>query len=95
MFINKCKSVGSKQCSYPKAFIEYSLDMDVIYEIIDDYNPNKKRKIFIVFDDMIADILGYEKRNPVVIELFVRGWKLNISLVCTTKSYFAVPKNID
>ena len=65
-----------------------------IYKNIKDYNPNKKRKILIVFDDMIADILSNEKLNPIVSELFIRGRKLNISLVFITKSYFSVPKDI-
>ena len=60
----------------------------------EDYNPNKKRKILIVFDDIIADMLSNKKLNPIVTELFVRGRKLNISLVFITQSYFSVPKNI-
>ena len=48
----------------------------------------------IVFEDMIADILSNKKVNPVVTELFIRGRKLNISLVFMTQYYFAVPKNI-
>ena len=65
-----------------------------IHKNIKDYNPNKKRKILIVFDDMIADMLSNKKLNPIVTELFIRGRKLNISLVFITQSYFAVPKNI-
>ena len=61
---------------------------------IKEYNPNKKRKIVIVFDDMIADMLSNKKINPIVTELFIRGRKLNISLVFITQSYFAVPTNI-
>ena len=64
-----------------KAFIEYSNDMDDVYKNIEEYNPNKKRKILIVFDDMIADMLSNKKLNPVVTELFIRGRKLNISLI--------------
>ena len=48
----------------------------------------------MVFDDMIADMLSNKKLNPIVTELFIRGRKLNISLVFITQSYFAVPKNI-
>ena len=77
-----------------KAFIEYSNYMDDIYKNIEEYNPNKKRKILIVFDDMIADMLSNKKLNPIVTELFIRGRKRNISLVFTTQSYFAVPENI-
>ena len=58
----------------------------------EEYNPNKKRKILIVFDDMIADILSNKKLNLIVNKLFIRGKKLNISLVVITQSYFAVPK---
>ena len=65
-----------------------------IYKNIEDQNPNKKQKILIIFDDMIVDILSNKKLNPIVTELFIRGRKLNISLVLITHSYFAVPKNI-
>ena len=65
-----------------------------IYKYIEEYNPNKKRKLLIVFDDMIADMLSNKKSNPIVTELFIRGRELNISLVLITQSYFAVPKNI-
>ena len=68
--------------------------MDDIYKNIEEYNPNKKRKILIVFDDMIADIFTNKKLNPIVTELFIRGRKLNIFLVFITQSYFAVPKKI-
>ena len=65
-----------------------------IHKNIKDYNPNKKRKILIVFDDMIADMLSNKKLNPIVTELFIRDRKLNISLVFITQSYFVVPNNI-
>ena len=69
-------------------------DMHDIYKNIEEYNPNKKRQILIVFDDMIADMLSNKKFNPTVTELFIRGRKLNISLVFIMQSYFAVPKDI-
>ena len=68
--------------------------MDDIYRNIKEYNINKKRKTLIVFDDMIADMLSNKNLNPIVAELFIRGRKLNISLVLMTQTYFAVPKNI-
>ena len=68
--------------------------MDDIYKNIEEYNPNKKRKILIKFDYMIADILSNKKLNPIVAELFIRGRKLNISLVFITQSYFTIPKYI-
>ena len=73
--------------------IEYSSDMDNIYKNIDECNPNKKRKIFIVLDDLIADMLSNENLKPVVTDLFIRGRKLNITLAfitilfCCSKRY--------
>ena len=61
---------------------------------IEEYNPNKKLNIFIVFDDLIADMLSNKKFNTIVTELFVRGGKLDISLVFITQTYFTVPKYI-
>ena len=58
--------------------------MDDVYKNIKEYNPNKKRKILIVFDEMIADMLRNKKLNSVVTELFIRGRKLNIFLVFIT-----------
>ena len=68
--------------------------MDDVYKNIKEYNLNKKRKILIVFDDIIADMLSNKKLNPIVTELFIRGRKLNISLVFITQFYFTLPKNI-
>ena len=76
-----------------KAFIEYSNDMHDVYKNIDDYNPDKENKI-IVFDDMITDMINGRKLGSVVTELFIRGRKLNISLVFITQSYFKVPKDV-
>ena len=68
--------------------------MDDIYKGIEEYSPNKKRKMLIVFDGMIADILSNKKLNLEVTKLFIRDRKLNYSLIFNTKSYFAVPKYI-
>ena len=68
--------------------------MDDIYKNIEEYNPNKKRKILITFYDMIADMINNKKINSLVTELFIKGRKLNVSPVFITQSYFAVPKNI-
>ena len=65
-----------------------------VYKNIEDYNPIKKCKMLIVFDDMIVYICSNKKLNPIVTELFIRGRKLNISFVFILQSYFAVPKNI-
>ena len=92
--INKRESIGVKHFNDPKAFIEYSNDMNDVHKNIDHYNPDKENKILIVFDDMITDMINNKKLNSVVTELFIRGRKLNISLVFITHSYFSVPKNV-
>ena len=61
--------------------------MDDIYKNIEEYNPNKKRKILIAFDTMIVYMLSNKN--------IIQERKLNISLVFITQSYFAVPKNIE
>ena len=68
--------------------------MDDVYKNISGYNPDKENKILIVFDDMIADMINNKKLNSIVTELFIRGRKLNISLVFITQSYFKVPKDV-
>ena len=68
--------------------------MDDIYKNIEECNPNKKWEILVIFDDTIADMISNKKRNPILAELFIRGRKLNTSLVFITQSYFAAPKNI-
>ena len=92
--INKRESTGSKHLNDSKAVIEYSNNMANIYKNIDKYNPNKKRKILIVLDDMIADMLSNKKLTLIVTELFTRGRKLNISLVFIMQSCFKVPKDL-
>ena len=68
--------------------------MHDVYRNINDYNSDRENKILIVFDDMIVDMVNNKKLNPVVTELFIRGWKLNISLVFMTQSYFKDPKDV-
>ena len=92
LLTSKRDSTGLKYLNDSKAFIGFSNDVDDIYKIIEVYNLNKKRKILIVFNDMIADMLSNQKFNPIVTELFIGGEKLNICLVFITQSYFAVPK---
>ena len=80
ILINKTESTGLKYFNDPKAFIEYSNDMQHVYINIEEYNIGKKRKILIVFDDMIADMINNKKLNSIVTELFIRGRKLNFLL---------------
>ena len=68
--------------------------MQDFYKNIDEYNPGKKRKILVVFDKIIADIINNKKLNLIVTELFIRDGKWNISLVFITQSYFRVAKDV-
>ena len=70
-----------------KAFIDYSNNMQVVYKNIGENNIGKKRKTLIIFDDIIT-MINNKKLNPVVIELFIRGRKSNISIAFIKKSYF-------
>ena len=91
--INKRKDVRIKCCNDPNGFLKCSNTMDDVYENIDDYNPSRKRKTLIVFDDMIADVMTRKKFQPIIKELFIRCRKLNTSLVFITKSYFSVSED--
>ena len=68
--------------------------MQDVYKNIEEHNLGKKRKALIVFDNMIADMINNKKLNPVVTELFIRGIKLNFSIVFVTQLYFKVPKEV-
>ena len=68
--------------------------MEDVPKNVEEYNPEKKRKILIMFDDMIADLTDKKKLNPAVTELFIRGRKLNISIVFIIQSYFKVTKEV-
>ena len=83
MFINKRVSTGLTYSDDSKVFIEYLNDTEDNYKNIKECNPKQKR--LIAFADMIADMLSNKKLNPVVTKLFMRGRKLNISLVFTTQ----------
>ena len=61
---------------------------------VEDYNPRKKRKILLVLDDMIADMINNKKLNPIVTEIYIRGCKINSSSIFNSQSYFKVPKDV-
>ena len=92
--IKKREDAGIKHLNVSNAFTECTNDMDDVYENIDDYNPNRKRKILIVYDDLIADIMTNKKFQTIINELFIRWRKLNISLVFITQFYFYVLKDV-
>ena len=82
---NKREKVGLNHYDHLKAFMEYSDDMLDVYRNIEDYNPDKKRKVLIVFDNLIADMITNKKLNSIATELFTRGRKRNIHIVFITQ----------
>ena len=94
VLIKKRENAGIKYYNDPNVFIECSSTMDDIYENIDDYNSNRKRKILIVFDDMIADIMTNKNFHAKIEELFERCRKLDISLVFIAHSCFAFLEDV-
>ena len=93
-FVKKRKDVGIKHLNDLNAFTECSNMMDDVYENTDDYKPNRKGTILIVFYDTIVEIMSNKKSHAIIKELFIRCRKLNISLVFITQSYFSVPKGV-
>ena len=92
--MEKRKDPRIKHSNDPNAFIECSNTMHNVYVNIHDYNSSRKRKILIVFDDMIADIMTNRRFQATIKQLFIRCRKLNISLVFIIQSYFSVPKDV-
>ena len=85
--IKRCEDLGVKHLNYSIAFIE-CFNTIGWHENVDDYNPSRKRKVLIVFDDKIADIMTNKKFQVSIKERFIRCRKLNISLLGITQSYF-------
>ena len=94
VLIKKRENAGIENLNDPSAFIEYSNTMGDVCGNIDDYNPKRKGKILIVFDDMIADIMTNKRFQATIKELFIRCRKLKTSLVFITQSHFSVPKEV-
>ena len=92
--IKKRENAGIRNLNDPNAFIEYSNTMNDVYSNVDYYNSKRKRKVLIVFDDMVADIMTNKRFHAIIKELFVRCRKLNINLVFTSHSYFSVPEEV-
>ena len=90
--INKREKAGIKNLNDPKAFIEYSDNMDDLLDDINDYNKNRDKKVLIVFDDMIADIEHNINFKRIIKELFYRARKINVSIVFIMQSYFRALK---
>ena len=92
--IEKREKAGIKNLKDQNPFTECSNSMDDIYENIEDYNKKRKRRVLIVFDDMISHVTSDKKAQQVLKDLFIRCRKLNISLCFLTQSYFSVPKDL-
>ena len=92
--IKKREDVGIKHVNNSNAFTECSNNINHVCENIDDCNLSRRRKILIVFDYMIADIMTNKKFQAIIKELFIRCRKLNISLAFITQSCFSVPKDV-
>ena len=86
LLINGREKVWIKKLNNPKAFINYLQTADGVYENLEEFNPTKKWRALIVFDDMIVDKESYKKVSPIVTELFLRYTKVNISLVFISQS---------
>ena len=94
-FLIKKREEARMYLDDPKAFIEYSNTMDDVYNNINDYNPNRKRKSWILFDEMIADVMANKKFQAIIKELFIRCRKLNIYLVLIHNLIFQFQKKLD
>ena len=92
--INKRGQAGITNLNDKNAFIEYSNNMDDILDNTENYNKKRKRKVLIVFDDMISHVMSNKKAQQVLKELFIRCRKLSISLFSLIQSYFSVPKDV-
>ena len=80
ILIKRLKDAAIKHLNGPNAFIKCSNTMDDVYENIHNYNSSRKRKILIIFDDMIADIRPNKKFQAIIKELFIRCRKYFIDL---------------
>ena len=92
--IKKHEDAGIKHVNNLNAFIVCSNTMDDVLKILMITTQKEIKKVLIVFDDMIADIMTNERFQAIIKELFIRCRKLNISLVFITQSYFSVPKDV-
>ena len=92
--INKRENAGLKHFNDSKAFIEYLSDMPDDYKDIEKFKIGKNRKILIVFDDIIADLINNKELDSIVTDFLIRRRKLKISLVFITQWYFKVQKDV-
>ena len=94
MLIDKREKAGINFNNEPTAFIEYSNSVGDILSDIEDYNKKRKRKILIIFDDMIFHVMSDRRAQQILKDLFITHRKLNISLCFLIQFYFSVPKDV-
>ena len=85
IYFNGREKVAIENLKNPKTFIACSKTIDDVYENLKDYDPTNKMRVLMVFDDMIADMECNKSLSPIVTDLFLKGRKLNISLVFISK----------
>ena len=94
LLIKKLEDAEIKHLNDPSAFIGYSNTINDVYNNIDDYNPKRKGKNLIVFNDMIADVMNKKTFQAIIKDLFIRCRKLNVFFIFITQSYFSVPEDV-
>ena len=92
--IKKRENVGIKHLNDPSVFTKHTDTMDDVFEDINEYNSARKRKMLIVFGDMIIDVMINKIFQAIIKGLFIRCRKRNLSLVFITQSYFSVPREV-
>ena len=94
LLIDKREKAGINFNNDPNVFIEHSNSTNDILSNIEDYNKKRRRKVLIIFDDMISHVMSDKKAQQILKDLFIRCRKLNIPLCFLTQSYFLVPKDV-
>ena len=92
MLIDKIEKAGINFNNDPNAFSEYSNSMDDILSDIEDYNKKRKRKVLIIFDDMVSHVLSDKKAQQILKDLSIRCRKLNISLFFNAIIFFSTKR---
>ena len=94
LLIDKREKAEINFINDPTALIEYSNSRDDILSDIEDYNKKRRRKVSIIFDDMISHVISDKKAQQILKDLFIRCRKLNIWICFLTQSYFSLPKDV-
>ena len=94
MLIDKREQTGINFNNDPTAFFKCPNSMDDILSNIEDYNNKRRRKVLVIFDDMISHVMSDKKAQQILKDLSIRCRKLNISICFLTQAYFSVPKYV-